>query len=175
MSAPRSLLLIALTVAFASAASFTFAGHIEKNGVAFDDPAPMATVKMMNVDGQELSIADMTGEKGTLVFFSCNSCPWVRAWEDRMVELGNRYQEKGIGFIVINSNDPTTKAEDGFDVMKTRAKEEGYPFPYVVDATSDVARAFAATRTPEAFLFNSEGKLVYHGAIDDNGKDAKSV
>jgi len=175
MNSYRSLCLIALPVALTATASFAFAGDMEKHGVAFGDSAPMATAKMLNVDGRELSIADVTGEKGTLVFFSCNGCPWVKAWEDRMVDLGNRYQKKGIGFIVINSNDPARNAEDGFDVMKTRVKEKGYPFPYVVDATSDVARAFAATRTPEAFLFNSEGKLVYHGAIDDNGKDPTAV
>jgi thioredoxin-related protein len=125
---------------------------------------------MKNVDGRDLSIADVAGEKGTLVVFSCNHCPFVKAWEGRIAQIGNTYKGKAVGVIVINSNDPAEYAEDGFGEMQKRAKKLGFEFPYVVDATSDVARAFGATRTPEAFLFDKESKLVYHGAIDDNKK-----
>ena len=75
----------------------------------------------------------------------------------------------------MNSNDPKVAAGDSFDGMQVRAKERGMQFPYVVDATSNVARAFGATKTPEAFLFDKDGKLVYHGTIDDNGEDAAKV
>lgn len=143
--------------------------------LALGSPAPMADTKMKNVDGQEVSIADVAGKKGTLVIFSCNACPWAKAWESRIVSLGNSYAKRGVGVIVINSNDPGMNSEDGFDTMVNRAKSEKMAFPYVVDATSDVARAFGATRTPEAYLFDAEGKLVYHGTIDDNAKEPSKV
>jgi peroxiredoxin len=127
-----------------------------------------ATVKMKNVDGRDLSIADVTGKNGTLVIFSCNHCPFVKSWEGRIAAIGNEYLDKGIGVIVINANDPAAFAEDRFEEMQRRAKTLGFRFPYVVDATSEVARAFGATKTPEVFLFDAAGRLVYHGAVDDN-------
>ncbi len=137
--------------------------------------APMAGVAMENVDGRRLSIADAAGPKGTLVIFSCNHCPYVKAWESRMVALATDCTKRGIGVIVINPNDPEAYPEDAMPAMQQRAKEKGYTFPYVVDATSDVARAFGATRTPEVFLFDATGALVYHGAIDDNAQDEAKV
>lgn len=139
------------------------------------EKAPMANVKMKGVDGKEVSIADVTGKNGTLVIFSCNHCPFVKAWETRIAEIGNAYQQKGVGVIAINANDPAEYSEDKYQVMQQRAKDRGFQFPYVVDATSEVARAFGATRTPECFLFDKDGKLVYWGAIDDNHKDAAAV
>jgi len=136
---------------------------------------PQTDVQMKNIDGKNMTLADIQGKKGTLVVFSCNACPWVIAWEDRISALGNEYRAKGVGVVAINSNDPTSNSEDGFDVMKTRAKEKGFKFPYVVDSTSGVAKAFEATRTPEAFLFNEKGELVYHGTIDDNAKKPEKV
>ena len=139
------------------------------------DKAPKTDVKMKNVDGQEVSIASVAGPKGTLVIFSCNHCPFVKAWESRIVEIGNTYRGKGVGVIAINSNDPSALPEDSYEQMQKRAKERGFEFPYVVDATSEVARAFGASHTPEAYLFDKDGKLVYHGAIDDNSRDASKV
>ena len=136
---------------------------------------PEAGVKMKNVDGNEMSISDVKGTAGTLVVFTCNHCPFAKMWESRIVDLGNAYQAKGIGVIAVNANDPSVAAEDGYDGMVARAKEKGFAFPYVVDATSGVAKAFGAARTPEVFLFDKEGKLVYHGAVDDNGQDASKV
>jgi peroxiredoxin len=136
---------------------------------------PMADTKMKNVDGAEVSIAGVRGEKGTLVVFTCNACPWAKAWHSRIVALGNRAAKKGIGVIAINPNDPGVVAEDDFPPMQENAKRSKMAFPYVVDATSEVARAFGATRTPEVFLFDRDGKLVYHGAIDDNAKQPDKV
>jgi len=143
-------------------------------GLGIGDKAPSTTVKMKNVDGSELSIADVAGKQGTLVMFSCNHCPFVKAWQGRIASVGNAAKTKGIGVIVINPNDPTDYPEDSYAEMQKRSKDLGFTFPYVVDATSDVARAFGATRTPEAFLFDKDGKLVYHGAIDDS-KEADQV
>ena len=143
-------------------------------GLNIGDKAPSTNVKMKNVDGHELSIADVAGKEGTLVIFSCNHCPFVKAWQGRIASIGNVAKAKGVGVIIINPNDPAAYAEDSFGEMQKRAKELGFTFPYVVDATSDVARAYGATRTPEAFLFGKDGKLVYHGAIDDS-KEADQV
>ncbi len=159
--------IICASVALAAASANTEA--LEIGG-----KIPQATVKMQNVDGKQVSIADVAGTKGTLVVFTCNHCPFAKAWQSRIVELGNAYQTKGVGVIAINSNDPTNYQEDNFEVMQARAKENGFQFPYVVDGTSDVARAFGASHTPEAFLFDKSGQLVYHGAIDDD-KDIASV
>lgn len=137
--------------------------------------APKTEVKMKSVDGNMVSIADVEGEKGTLVIFTCNSCPWVKAWDERIAEIANTYQERGVGVVAINPNDPSVSSEDDFEGMKQRANKLGMEYPYVVDATSDVARAFDATRTPEVFLFDSDGQLVYHGTIDDNAKNPAQV
>ena len=147
----------------------------EPKPLAIGKSAPMADVKMANVDGKSLSIAEAKGAKGTLVVFTCNSCPWAKAWESRIAELGNTYAKQGIGVIAINSNDPKVKPDDDMPAMVERAKSLGIEFPYVMDATSDVARAFGATRTPEAFLFDAKGKLVYHGAVDDNAHKPDEV
>jgi len=159
------------------AASFA-AAHAEEtapNGIALGDPIPRSLVKMQGVDGRELSIADVRGTKGTLVVFSCNACPWAKAWETRIVALGNAALGRGVGVIVINANDPSVNEEDGYAVMRARARQRKMKYPYVVDATSDVARAFGASHTPEAYLFDAEGHLVYHGAIDDNAHEPAKV
>lgn len=139
------------------------------------DGIPMASTKMQNVDGRELTIADVKGEKGTLVVFTCNHCPYVKAWEARMTELANSFSKQGVGVIFINSNDMEKYKEDNFESMQERAKKLGLAVPYVVDATSDVARAFKAAKTPEVFLFDAAGTLVYHGTIDDNSEKAEAV
>src|SRR5688572_27119925 len=123
-------------------------------------PAVATAVKMQSVDGRMLSIADIKGAKGTLVVFTCNHCPWAKAWEQRIVEIGNAYLDKGVGAIAINPNDPTVYEDDAIEKMKARAQEKGMKFPYVVDATSDVARAYGASKTPEIFLFDATDKLV---------------
>jgi peroxiredoxin len=137
--------------------------------------APLLDWKLKNVDGKELSIADVRGSKGTLVVFTCNACPFVKAWEDRIVALGNGAKARGVGVIAVNANDPKRVAEDGFEQMQARAKDKGFAFPYAFDAGSRVARAFGAQRTPEAFLLDANGIVVYHGAVDDNAQDASGV
>ncbi|HEY2773837.1 MAG TPA: thioredoxin family protein [Candidatus Binatia bacterium] len=143
--------------------------------VATGDPIPMKDAKLTNYDGHETTIADVHGSKGTLVVFTCNHCPYAKAWEDRIVALGNEYSKKGIGVIAINSNDSSAIPEDGIDQMKQHATGKSYGFAYAVDSTSGVAKAFGATKTPEVFLFDASGKLAYHGAIDDNSADAGAV
>lgn len=143
--------------------------------LALGAKAPMTDVKMKSTDGREVTIASVAGKKGTLVVFTCNHCPWAKMWESRIAEIGNAAAKKGLGVIAINANDPAAYPEDGFDGMQARAKKLGLKFAYAVDATSDIARAFGASKTPEAFVFDASGALVYHGTVDDNARDAKAV
>lgn len=134
-------------------------------------PLPGADIKMMDVSGKEVSLADSKGENGLLVIFSCNTCPYVKLSESRIKELGTVTKQNKVGMIVINSNEAQRSEEDSFDAMKNYAKAQGYTFSYVLDKNSAVANAFGATRTPHCFLFDKAGKLAYRGAIDDNIKD----
>ncbi|WP_372793935.1 thioredoxin family protein [Pontiella sp.] len=126
-------------------------------------------VKMQSVDDATLTLSELKGEKGTLVVFTCNHCPFVIGWQDTMVEIGNTYSKKGIGVVFINSNDPNVKGDD-LKGMKEMAAKEGYEFPYLVDATSGIARNFGATKTPDVFLFDADDKLVYKGAVGEGGR-----
>ena len=173
------LLAISLVVIAAGSAlsgALAVAAKGEPGGpLALGTKIPAADTKMKNVDGKMLSIADVKGKAGTLVIFTCNHCPFARAWEERIVELGNGYSKRGVGVILINANDPTRHEDDGFAEMQARTKARNIEVPYVVDETSGVAKAFGATVTPEAFLFDKDGKLAYHGAIDDNHKQPDKV
>ena len=136
----------------------------------------MADAKMKGVDGKEVTVADVAGKKGTLVVFTCNACPWVKKWERRIAEIGNDAREAGHRRGRDQLERPDRRMPRTATTRCRRARRSaGLKFPYVVDATSDVARAFGATRTPEAFLFDADGKLVYHGTIDDNANEPKEV
>src|SRR5262245_23114978 len=121
-------------------------------------------------DGKSYRLADMRGERSTLVFFSCNHCPYVVAYEDRLIALAQEFQPKGIGVAAINSNDAERYPDDNFEAMRQRAALKRFPFPYLHDESQDVAAAYAAVRTPEVFVLDGTGKLAYHGRIDDNWK-----
>ncbi len=146
-----------------------------KSRLALGAAPPLSDVEMTNVDGKQLAVVDVKGAKGTLVIFTCNHCPYVKAWDERITALGNEFVGKGIGVIAINSNDPSRYEEDGFETMKRRSKDLGQRFGYVVDSGSRLAQAYGASKTPEVFLFDAANALVYHGAIDDNYSDATGV
>ena len=136
------------------------------------DTLPAKTVSMMSTKGSATTLAEVAnGKKGTLVIFSCNHCPYAKAWESRIASIGTQAQAKGLGVVMVNSNDPTDHPEDSLAGMKTKF----YTFPYVVDETSDVAKTFGATKTPDIFLFDANEKLVYKGAVDDNSESATDV
>jgi hypothetical protein len=143
--------------------------------LAIGAKAPMRETTMKCVGGSDTSIAAAAGKKGTLVIFMCNHCPWVKAWQTRIAAIGNAALDQGVGVIAINPNDPAAYPEDDFDTMVARAHQLGFKFCYAVDATSEIATSFGASHTPEAFLFDASGKLVYHGAVDDNAKDESAV
>jgi peroxiredoxin len=165
--------MVRLLIVSSVAVSLALAGAA--GALQLGDPAPQREAKMRNVDGRELAIADIAGKQGTLVIFTCNHCPWAKAWETRIAALGNAYAQRGIGVIAVNANDPAAYKDDGFDAMVQRAHDRGFQFAYVVDAGSRVAKAYGASRTPEVFLFDASGKLVYHGTIDDNAENVAAV
>jgi hypothetical protein len=136
---------------------------------------PQHPQKMRDVKGKRLTLSSIKGKKGTLIIFSSNQCPFVKAWMERIVTIGKQAKSKEVGVALINSNDPRVFTEDGFTHMRIVAKEAGMNFAYLEDHTSQIARVFGATRTPEAFLFNAKDQLVYHGAIDDHHPDPNKV
>jgi len=130
---------------------------------------------LKNVDGNMVSMADYDDAKGFIVIFTCNHCPYAQMYEQRIIDLHNKYAAKGYPVIAINPNDPVRQPEDSFEKMVERAEEKGYPFPYIFDNTQEVATAYGATRTPHVYLLNKESKglvVKYIGAIDNNYKNA---
>ena len=136
---------------------------------------PLKDFQLADISGKNITLSNAKGDAGTLVIFSCNTCPWVIRWEDRYVTLANTYAPKGIGMIAVNSNAARFGSEDSLEEMVEHAKNNGYNFPYAQDPGSKLATAFGATKTPHIYLFNADDKLVYLGAIDDNAKNAKKV
>ncbi len=136
---------------------------------------PLADQKMPEISGNHISLNDVAGKEGLLVIFSCNTCPWVIAWQDRYVTLASEYQPKGIGIVAVNSNEAYREKGDNLEDMQVHAKDNDYNFFYTLDENSELAKAFGATRTPHIFLFDKTGKLVYRGAIDDNARKPEKV
>ena len=121
---------------------------------------------LTGVDGKTYSLTDVRGGKGTLVAFICNHCPYVKASIDRIVAEANALRAIGIGTIAIMPNDTATYREDSFDNMKAFARTHGFTFPYVIDQTQEVARAYDAQCTPDFFGFNADDELQYRGRLD---------
>ena len=126
-------------------------------------------------DGKTYSLDSFKESKALIVIFSCNHCPYVQAYEDRIIAIQNDYKNKGLSIVAINSNDLTNYPDDSFDHMVERAKKKNFSFPYLRDEDQKIAEAYGATHTPETFLFNNERKLVYHGKIDDNWREPEKV
>jgi thioredoxin-related protein len=166
----KKLIFSALTIATAGLMAFNYS-----NELPIGSQIPKAEVKMKDVNGKEVSLNDAKKKNGLLVMFSCNTCPYVIKNQDRTVEISKYALDKNVGVILINSNEAMRSKDDSYEAMKSYAKAQGYKWHYVVDEKSALADAFGANRTPEVFLFNNEGKLVYHGAIDDNPSDAGAV
>ncbi len=120
------------------------------------------------ISGRKLKYEQIKGDKGTVVMFICNHCPYVKHVNDELVRLAKDYMPEGIGFVAISSNDITRYPEDAPDKMKETAEKLGYPFPYLYDETQDVARAYQAACTPDFFVFDQNDKLVYRGQLDDS-------
>lgn len=130
---------------------------------------------LTGVDDKNYSLENLKSKKVVVIMFSCNHCPYVKAYEDRFVQLQRDYGEKGVVLVAINSNDDRTHPEDSFENMKIRAKDKEFNFPYLRDESQNVARAYGATRTPEVFVFDQKRILRYHGRIDDNVYEPSQV
>lgn len=118
------------------------------------------------VSGKTLTFNDIKGEKGTLVMFICNHCPYVKHVIEELVNVGNDFMDKGIGMVCINSNDVVNYPDDDTDKMKLFAAESGFPFPYLFDESQDVAKAYDAACTPDFDLFDGNDICVYRGQLD---------
>ncbi len=136
------------------------------------------------ISDKQISLSDVKGTHGTVVFFICNHCPFVLHVNEQLVQLAKDYQSKGIGFVAISSNDVVNYPQDGPDKMKVHAQEVGYPFPYLYDETQEVAKAYDAACTPDLYIFDKELRSVYHGQLDGSrpgngipvtGADMRSV
>lgn len=165
----KSLLLIASFLL----ASGLYAGEGYKVG----DKA--ASFKLKNTDGKMVSLSDFSDAKGFVVVFTCNHCPYAKAYQDRLIEIDKQYKKKGYPVIAVNPNDPEVEPGDSYEAMVTRAHEKGYTFPYLFDEKQEVNKNYGATKTPHVFLLqkNNKSELIvkYIGAIDDNYQDASAV
>ena len=133
---------------------------------------------LKNVNNKKVALADFKDAKGFIVIFTCNHCPYAKAYEDRIIALDKRYNPLGYPVIAINPNDPDVQPADGFEEMQKRAKDKGFPFPYLLDEGQKVYPMYGATKTPHVYVLNKqEEKLIvrYVGAIDDNYDNANDV
>ncbi len=130
-------------------------------------PAPDFTLPD-TVSGKTVSLNDIAGEKGSLVIFICNHCPFVKHVLDELVRLGQEYPDKGIGVVAISSNDVTGYPQDRPERMAELAHEKGFAFPYLYDESQNTARAYDAACTPDFFVFDGDHRLVYRGQLDDS-------
>lgn len=137
-----------------------------------------AEFQLKNVDGRTLSLADYRAQKGLIVVFTSNHCPFAKAYEDRLIALDRKFSPQGYPVLAIMPNNPAAYEEDSFDNMKLRARDKAYPYAYAIDETQKTARAFGATRTPQVYVLkqtNGQFILEYVGTVDDSPQDSASV
>ncbi|MGB1031621.1 MAG: thioredoxin family protein [Flavobacteriales bacterium] len=144
--------------------------------------APLGGMEMKGIDGSMNSLKTLNGERGLLVVFSCNTCPFVvgregksEGWENRYNDLHKQAEKMGFGMVLINSNEAKREGDDSMSEMQSHAKSAKYTMPYVVDKNHQLADAFGAKTTPHVYLFDADLKLAYKGAIDDNVDSADKV
>jgi peroxiredoxin len=176
----KKTVLIVYSIIFLTGLAQVKAQKMENNsankGYKVGDVA--ADFKLKNVDQKTVSLSDYAAAKGFIVVFTCNHCPYAKAYESRIIALDQKYASKGYPVIAINPNDPIVVPADNFEAMQVRAKEKGFTFPYLFDDGQKVYPQYGATKTPHVFLLNKEnGKNIvrYIGAIDDNYADANDV
>jgi len=138
----------------------------------------VADFKLKNVDGKMIALSDYKTGKGAIVIFDCNTCPYSKAYNDRIISLNKKYAAKGFPVITINANDAEMSPGDSFEEMAARAKKKNYDFPYLIDESQVVARAFGATNTPHVFVLQKSGNdfnVAYIGTIDNNSRDESAA
>jgi len=165
--ATTSLLVLATLVLTA----FT----VPADKLSIGSAAPKTDVEMTDTAGETHTLASAAKENGLLVMFTCNTCPWVEAWENRYNDVAQMAAKHDVGMIGINPNAAIRDDGESMADMTARANDKNYQFPYVLDEGAEMASAFGATKTPDLFLFNGDMELVYRGAIDDSPRDANAV
>lgn len=167
----KKILFSALPIAALAAITF----------LPVNDPLPIgssipnADLRMKGTSEKMVSLNDAKKKNGLLVMFSCNTCPYVIKNQDRTNEVSKYALDNEVGVVILNSNEAYRGNEDSYAAMKEYASDQKYNWHYLVDENSVMADEFGANRTPECFLFDNKGKLVYHGAIDDNPSNASAV
>lgn len=161
-----SLLLLPAVVLF----SFTM-----EDPLPLGASVPKADNKLKDISGKEVTLKEAMKENGLLVMFSCNTCPVVINNQARTKEICQYAAQQNIGVVLLNSNEANRKSSESLSSMQDYGQGQGYKWFYAVDKNNELADAFGAVRTPECFLFDKNGKLIYHGAIDDSPSDAASV
>lgn len=159
-------LLLLFSMAFAA---MSFLPATTGGGYKVGDTAQ--DFSLMNVKGKQVSLASIKNAKGYIVVFTCNHCPYAKAYEQRIIDLHKKYAPMGFSVVAINSNDKDVQPQDSYDNMKKLAKKKKYPFNYVYDETQEIAKAFGATRTPHVYVLDKDRVVRYIGAIDDNSED----
>jgi peroxiredoxin len=146
------------------------ASAFKKHGYEIGDTA--SDFRLKNVDGRMLSLADYKDAKGFIIIFDCNTCPYSKAYNQRIIALNDTYLSKGFPVIAINANDGNG---DSFEDMVRISKNKNYKYPYLFDETQKVAKTYGATNTPHVFILTNKLKVVYIGTIDDNARDAEAA
>lgn len=168
----KTIKMLALALVLGIISAFT----LNSGGYQIGDVATDFSLK--NVNDKMVSLKDFKDAKGFVVIFTCNHCPFAKAYEDRIIAIDKKYKSLGYPVIAINPNNPDVQKDDSFHLMKKRAKEKGFTFPYLFDDGQKIYPQYGATKTPHVYLLQktSKGNIVkYIGAIDDNYSDESAV
>ena len=152
-----------------------YPANFRGDGLPIGSGLPKADIQVKDVSGKEISLGQAKGPNGLLVMFTCNTCPYVVRNQQRTKEVCAYAGDRKIGVILLNANEGDRSGGNSFDEMRAYAKAQRYAWYYALDEKSMLADAFGASRTPECYLFDKNGKLVYHGAIDDSPGDPQQV
>jgi peroxiredoxin len=169
----KTIKAVLVLAVFAVVTAFTMA---PAKGYKVGDVA--TDFSLENIDGKMVSLSDYKDAKGFVVIFTCNTCPYSVAYEDRIIALDKKYKDKGYPVIAINPNDPAAKSGDSMADMKVRAKDKGFTFPYLFDKGQKIYPQYGASRTPHVYILEKKGGknvVQYIGAIDNNSRDASAV
>lgn len=153
-------------------------GYLKEIDTGYDIGDYATDFSLPDINGKNVSLSDYKDAKGFLVIFTCNTCPYAVAYEDRIIALDKKFKSMGVPVIAINPNDPEVQPKDGVSYMKKRALEKGFTFPYLVDVGQEIYPQYGATKTPHVYLLEKtgQGNLVrYIGTIDDNYSNASAV
>ena len=170
----KTIKIAAFVILIGLMSAFTY----EKSGSGYQVGDIATDFSLKNVNSKNVSLRDFKDAKGFIVVFTCNHCPYAKAYEDRIIALDKKYKNLGYPVIAINPNNPAVQSEDSFDLMQKRAKEKGFTFPYLFDEGQKIYPQYGATKTPHVYVLQKRkagNQVKYIGAIDDNYSDESAV